>query len=111
MEPPYVIKPVNVELLKLRISNHLELKRQNDLIREQRDLLASQKSELEAAFDRIKRLEGIIPICMHCKSIRKDDASWVVLEKYIMDHSDAYFSHGICPGCLAKHYPDCDSNV
>lgn len=103
----YVAKPVNLELLKLRVHNHLQLKRQSDLLREQRDLLSRQKNELETALARIKRLEGTISICMHCKSIRKEDASWEMLEKYISDNSDAFFSHGICPDCLAAHYPEC----
>jgi DNA-binding response OmpR family regulator len=82
----YLSKPVNLDLLKLRVHNHLELKRRSDLIREQRDLLDSQKKELESALARIKRLEGVIPICMHCKSIRCDDESWHKLEEYISDH-------------------------
>jgi DNA-binding response OmpR family regulator len=102
----FLTKPVNLNLLKLRIRNHLELKHRNDVIREQRDLLARQKEELEAACGRIKRLEGIIPICMHCKSIRIDRDSWQRLEQYITEHSDALFSHGICPDCIAKYYPE-----
>jgi DNA-binding response OmpR family regulator len=102
----YLTKPVNFELLKLRVRNHIELKERNDLVKEQRDLLAIQKAELEMALGRVKRLEGIIPICMHCKNIRGDDASWQRLEAYISDHTDAHFSHGICPACLEEHYPN-----
>ncbi|MDR3578954.1 MAG: response regulator [Oryzomonas sp.] len=106
----YLSKPVNLDLLKLRVHNHLELKRRSDLIREQRDLLDSQKKELESALARIKRLEGVIPICMHCKSIRSDDESWHRLEEYISEHTDAFFSHGICPKCVAEFYPMMDLN-
>ena len=102
----YITKPINFNQLKLRMRNHLELKERNDLVKEQRDLLARQKAELEAALARIKRLEGIIPICMHCKSIRNVDSAWQRLEKYISDHTDAIFSHGICPTCLEKHHPE-----
>jgi len=102
----YLTKPVNINLLKLRVRNHLEVKDRNDLVRDQRDLLARKNEELEAAFARIRRLEGIITICMHCKNIRSDDASWQKLEAYISNHSDAIFSHGICPDCIAEHYPD-----
>lgn len=101
----YLAKPVNFVLLKLRVRNHLELKERNDLVRQQRDLLTRRTEELEAALARVKRLEGIIPICMHCKSIRTDSDSWQQLEAYFSENSDALFSHGICPGCLAKHYP------
>lgn len=102
----FLTKPVHLNLLKLRIINHLALNHQTDLVREQRNLLISQKEELESSIARIKRLEGLLPICMHCKSIRIDDASWQRLEEYIVEHSDASFTHGICPNCIAEHYPD-----
>jgi response regulator RpfG family c-di-GMP phosphodiesterase len=98
----YVSKPFNLELLKLRVRNHLALKERNDLVKEQRDLLARQKGELEAALAQVKQLEGIIPICAYCKKIRDDKNSWHQLEAYISDHSEALFSHGICPDCLGK---------
>ena len=101
----YLTKPINFDLLKFRVRNHIELRKRNNLIIEQRDLLIRQNEELEASLARVKCLEGIIPICMHCKSIRSDDASWQQLESYFSAHSDALFSHGICPDCLAQHYP------
>ena len=102
----YLAKPVNFVLLRLRVRNHIELKMRSDLVKEQRDLLVRQKEELEQAFARIKRLEGIIPICMYCKNIRNDDTTWQQLEEYFSEHTDALLSHGICPTCLAEHYPD-----
>ena len=96
----YLTKPVNLELLKLRVRNHIALKERNDLVKEQRDLLTRRTEELEAALDRVKLLEGIIPICMYCKKIRDDQNSWQQLERYISDHSEAIFSHGTCPDCL-----------
>lgn len=66
-----------------------------------RDMLTLQKEELEATLGRIKRLEGIISICMYCKKIRNEN-SWEQLEKYITENSDAFFSHGICPECFEK---------
>ena len=89
----YLTKPVKIDLLELRVRNHIELKRRNDLVREQRD-------ELEAALKRIKQLEGIIPICSYCKKISDDKSNWQQLEHYVSDHSEAVFSHGICPDCL-----------
>jgi hypothetical protein len=50
----------------------------------------------------VKQLEGIIPICMYCKKIRDDQNSWNNLEQYISDHSEAMFSHGICPQCAEE---------
>jgi len=64
-----------------------------------------QKEEIEATVSRMKHLEGIISICMHCKKIRNEHESWDQLEMYISQHSDAMFSHGICPECVAEHYP------
>ncbi len=51
-------------------------------------------------------LGGIVPICMNCKNIRDESGSWVRLEEYISDRSEADFSHGICPDCLQKLYPE-----
>lgn len=61
-------------------------------------------AELTEASSHIKRLQGIIPICMHCHKIRTDKASWEKVEKYISEHSEARFSHGICPDCERKYY-------
>jgi PAS domain-containing protein len=59
-------------------------------------------AELEATLDRVKQLEGIIPICSYCKKIRDDQHGWQGLEKYISAHSEAQFSHGICPACFEE---------
>lgn len=56
------------------------------------------------ARSQIKTLEGILPICAHCKKIRDDDGYYQQLEKYLSAHSEASFSHGICPDCLARYY-------
>jgi hypothetical protein len=64
------------------------------------------RRDLEAAFAQIKTLRGIIPICSHCKKIRDDQGYWNQLETYISEHSDADLSHGICPDCVAKLYPE-----
>jgi hypothetical protein len=58
--------------------------------------------KLEKAFKEIKALRGIIPICSYCHSIRDDEGAWNMMEKYITSHSDAQFSHGICPKCLEQ---------
>lgn len=61
--------------------------------------------ELLATIAEIKILQGLIPICAHCKKIRDDKGLWQQLEKYIQDHSEAEFSHGICPDCTEELYP------
>lgn len=54
----------------------------------------------------IAMLTGILPICMHCRRIREGDSTWEAMEVYVSRHSEAQFSHGICPECLQKYYPD-----
>ena len=58
------------------------------------------------ALDNVKTLKGLIPICASCKKIRDDSGYWAQIEVYIRDHSDAEFSHGICPECAQKLYSD-----
>lgn len=61
--------------------------------------------ELQDALAKIKTLSGLIPMCSWCRKIRDDSGYWEKLEKYIQEHSDASFTHGICPECLKKHDP------
>ena len=65
-------------------------------------------TELQKAITRVRTLSGLLPICSSCKKIRDDKGYWNRLETYIQDHSDAAFSHGICPECFKKIYPDMD---
>lgn len=71
------------------------------------DALA-EKERTEAALrearSRVRSLEGVIPICMYCKKIRDDGDSWQQLERYISEHSEAFFSHGICPTCFEDRF-------
>ena len=62
--------------------------------------------ELQEALNKIKTLRGLIPICASCKKIRDDKGYWNQIETYIRDHSEADFSHGICPECAKKLYPE-----
>jgi hypothetical protein len=62
--------------------------------------------KLEAALAEVGTLEGILPICASCKKIRQEDGDWTVLEKYISERSESRFSHGVCPECMAKLYPE-----
>lgn len=64
--------------------------------------LEEKVTQLETALSIVKKLEGVIPICGICKKIRDDKESWQQLEKYISEHSEALFSHGLCPDCYEK---------
>ena len=68
--------------------------------------LENTVNELEDALNKINTLSGLLPICSHCKSIRDDGGYWNRLETYIANHSDAEFSHSLCPNCLKQYYPD-----
>jgi DNA-binding NarL/FixJ family response regulator len=62
--------------------------------------------ELQDALTKIRTLQGLLPICASCKRIRDDKGYWNQIELYISEHSDAVFTHGICPDCVEKLYPD-----
>lgn len=64
--------------------------------------------ELKKALSEIKTLKGILPICANCKKIRDDTGYWEQIEGYLSEHSNAQFSHDICPDCARKLYPDID---
>jgi hypothetical protein len=68
--------------------------------------LITKNRELEEALSRVKLLSGLLPICASCKKIRDDKGYWNQIESYIREHSEAEFSHGICPECIKKLYPD-----
>jgi PAS domain S-box-containing protein len=62
--------------------------------------------KLQEALAEVRTLSGLLPICSSCKKIRDDQGYWNVLEGYLTKHSDAQFTHGICPDCMVKLYPD-----
>lgn len=97
----YVTKPFDPQVLHSRILV-------GERILELKSSLENKISELKEAIEHIKHLQGILPICMHCKRIRDDKNSWHQMEVYIENHSDAAFSHGICEECMKKHYPELD---
>ena len=62
--------------------------------------------ELKEALENVKTLSGLLPICASCKDIRTDEGYWIKVESYFKSRSDLNFTHGICPDCLKKLYPD-----
>lgn len=70
--------------------------------------IGKKNNELQDALSEIKVLKGILPICSYCKKIRDNEGSWNQLENYIHSHSDAEFSHGVCPECYNKQMEDLD---
>ena len=70
------------------------------------ELVDQRTSELQQALSEVKLLSGFLPICASCKKIRDDQGYWNQIESYIQRHSQAQFSHSICPECMQKLYPD-----
>ena len=95
-----------------------EIKKANEEIKieiEERKLAQIEKEkmivELKDALLKVKTLSGLLPICASCKKIRDDNGYWNQIESYIKAHSEAEFSHSICPNCAKKLYPDLDLSV
>jgi phosphoserine phosphatase RsbU/P len=91
----YVTKPFNQAELRARVRVGLR-------VLELQSKLAERVVDLEAALKQVKQLRGLLPICMYCKKIRNDGDYWQQVESYVSDHSEAEFSHGICPECYEK---------
>ena len=85
-----------------RMASFVNITRRKQLEQEQQTLI----QKLQDALEKIKTLRGLIPICAACKNIRDDQGFWHHVEGYISKHSDAKFSHGVCPDCMKKLYPE-----
>ena len=70
------------------------------------EALEEERRQLRQALDEVRTLRGIVPICANCKKIRDDEGYWNQVEKYVSDHTEAKFSHGICPDCIKIVYPE-----
>jgi DNA-binding response OmpR family regulator len=71
--------------------------------------LAAKVDELRLALEQVRTLRGIVPICSSCKNVRDDQGYWKQVEIYVRDHTEAEFSHGVCPNCMKALYPQFDS--
>ncbi len=93
----YIIKPFHAQELLVRTRTHLSL----------RQALAAERAlrvDLESALLKVKQLSGLLPICANCKNIRDEMGSWNSLESFIAAHSEASFTHSICPACARQLY-------
>ncbi len=69
------------------------------------DIIDQKNEKLQSAFDEIKQLKGILPLCSFCKKIRDDSGYWEQVDVYLQKYSEADISHSLCPECMKKHYP------
>ena len=101
----YLVKPPKVMEIERAIT--IAMARFADLVELRRlnAMLEARNKELEEALSKVKTLRGLLPICASCKKIRDDQGYWQQVEVYVRDHSEAEFSHGLCPDCAKKLYP------
>lgn len=99
----YIIKPYDINELRSAIEIAVV---KHEAAKERETLIA----QLQKALREVKTLTGLLPICASCKKIRKDDSTWQQIEEYISSHSDADFTHGICPDCAHRLYPELYQN-
>jgi phosphoserine phosphatase RsbU/P len=94
----YLTKPFDASELRARV----EVGRR---MIEMRATLADKVQELALALEQVKTLRGIVPICANCKNVRDDQGYWNKVETYFREHTEAEFSHAVCPDCMTKLYP------
>ncbi len=94
----FVVKPPQADELERAIT--IAIARHADLME-----LRRMNRGLQQALAEVKTLTGLLPICSGCKKIRDDKGYWNEVETYVSKHTDALFTHGICPTCTAKYYP------
>jgi len=99
----YIIKPITNRELIARVQAVARIKRAEDALREKKREQQELIMELQEALAEIRTLKGFIPICASCKKIRDDEGYWNQLEAYISKHTDAIFTHSICPQCAEKY--------
>jgi AmiR/NasT family two-component response regulator len=109
----YLVKPPNaremeraITIAMARFDDLIELHRLNAELQAGNEARERLIIELQEALAQVKTLSGLLPICSSCKRIRDDEGYWNQLEAYIQDHSEVVFSHGLCPECAKKLYPE-----
>jgi adenylate cyclase len=99
----FVGKPFDLAEVLARVHNMLEVRLLHSETKGHRQALQQQNEELQKALEKVKLLSGLLPICAWCKKIRDDQGYWNAIEHFISQHSEAEFTHGICPDCRTKY--------
>ena len=101
----FVIKPIELKKFFAAMEKCAEIIGSRKAAKRHEEEREKLIGELQEALAKVKLLSGLLPICASCKKIRDDKGYWNQIESYIRDHSEAEFSHGICPECAEKIYP------
>jgi hypothetical protein len=106
----FVVSTIGLTLMiwVLRSGYDGERRRQVELNRQLADALMTNRKraqELELSLAEVKTLRGLLPICSSCKAVRDDEGLWTQIEGYVSSHTDASFTHSLCPDCLRELYP------
>lgn len=110
----YVVKDPDAGYLKLLPTVIQRVLEQRAMLEAKRKWEAEREkliAELQAALAQVKTLSGLLPICASCKKIRDDTGYWTQLETFVMEHSNAEFSHSLCSECVEKLYPELADHV
>jgi two-component system cell cycle response regulator len=124
-EQKYVIKSDRMQIIDLLLSTYENaVQKNNELKKTHNDLIAvflqlEQKNielervnqDLQHALAEVKTLSGLLPICAHCKKIRDDQGYWNQIETYMAKRIDVEFTHGICPSCATKYFPEATAKI
>ena len=102
----FVAKPVDALELRARTASALRISMGTRALRASNNELSRLNDELRQALDDVKRMAKLLPICSFCKEVRSDDGYWADLETFLRHKAGTEFSHGICPGCFEREYPE-----
>jgi DNA-binding response OmpR family regulator len=105
----YISYVQEVNLVRIYVMDITERKHAEKELQRYSAELEKKNKELQGALANVKKLTGMLPICSYCKKIRDDEGYWSQVESYVSKHSEAVFSHGMCPDCEKKAYADLDS--
>jgi ketosteroid isomerase-like protein len=101
--PYYLVREGEIYPLKELVERNQALEA---MVAERTAALDARNLELSHALDQVRTLRGLVPICSACKKIRDDAGFWHQVETYVRDHTEAEFSHGLCPECIPAYFPD-----
>jgi CheY-like chemotaxis protein len=101
----YITKPFEFQEVMARVTTHLTLQALQKKMEQKNEAYRFKNQQLREALAQVKTLRGLLPICADCKKIRDDSGYWQDVAVYIRDHSAVEFTHGLCPDCAIRLYP------